>query len=129
MIVVLAEFTCDADQPGFLDWFDTLVRTTQSAPGCLRYDLLIDPARTGRCTTVEVWADQESHERYLVLPHHLELVATGTLAWGMRDFEAWSWQGVAPPLIRRRADSHSPSPGKETMNALVADWEQQPPSR
>jgi quinol monooxygenase YgiN len=121
VLLVYVTFEVAGDLDGFVPWYAGLVQLAALAPGCVRFDFLMDPVDAHRGVTVEMWESEADRNAYLLLPHHIEMVALATAEWGMGDFESYYFKQVGPPTVARRPRSEIPVAGRPEMNSLVAE--------
>jgi len=110
------------DRPAALrHWLAELVAKTRQVEGCVRYECVVDlEARHG--VIVEVWTSAAARDRYLLMPHHVEMVALSTSKWGMHDFRTMCWTDAGEPAVSARERSDEPTANRPEMNRLVADY-------
>ena len=119
---MLLYVTFDVDQvrPGMDDWFDGLATTTRGLDGCVLYEYLADPIRSSRRAIVEGWETAADRDAYLVMPHHVQMVAEATSRWGAQNFHTLTWLDAGTPAISGRQRSEQPTAGRDQLNQLVA---------
>jgi quinol monooxygenase YgiN len=103
LIVTHLSFAVDADRSTAFDcWFPPLVARTQTHPGCLGYDHLVDPASPDRHVLLEVWASREALAGHTRTAEHAEIIQLGSTRYGMRDLVLRQWLDAGDCTITRR---------------------------
>jgi quinol monooxygenase YgiN len=111
----------DDRDAAFRRWLADAAATTRQVEGCVRYDCLLDlDARRG--VIVEVWSSAAAREPYLLMPHHVEMVAWSTSKWGMHSFRTMSWADAGQPALSVRERSDEPAAGRPEMDRLVTTY-------
>jgi quinol monooxygenase YgiN len=121
VLVVYVTFQLGGDRAGFIRWFGGLAARTAEVPGCVRFDFLMDPMHPRRGVIAEMWESTEQRDAYLVMPHHVEMVARGTAEWGMCNFETYYFRDAGDPVVACRERSEAPVSGRPEMNRLVEE--------
>jgi quinol monooxygenase YgiN len=121
VIIIYVSFQLDGDAQAFDSWFLPLVEQTRGAAGCVAYDYLVDPVEATRRYLFEAWSSDEALEAHHAAAEHVEMLALGTLAHGMRDLLIDRWDGLDQhrASTRRTTDEHVD--GREHIDALIAD--------
>jgi quinol monooxygenase YgiN len=124
MIVMLVSFEVDADAIELDRWIIPLFQRERQEPGVVTYDYLIDPEHPGRRRVIEVFADRDALQRHVTSPAHVEMLALGSMEYGMRDFDIHTWESADGycHTTRLRSDFHEE--GRELVEGLVAEFQQ-----
>ena len=110
----------DSDR-AFRRWLADIATTTQEVEGCVSYDYVVDlEARRGNL--VEVWTSTVARDGYVLMPHHVEMVALATSKWGMHGFRTMCWPDAGEAAVSARERSEEPSASRQEMNRLVAAY-------
>jgi quinol monooxygenase YgiN len=119
MIVVYVSFVVPTpNREQFDAWLRPLVEAARRETGCVTYDYLHDPQNPDRGQIVEIWQSKEDLDRHSVDPDHVEMVALGSIRWGMTDLHIHVVAGGTHSYVEQdRIDV--PAPGREAMQALV----------
>ena len=122
MIVVHVEFDYVGDQRDeFQAWLLGFIAQYRREPGCLGYDLLIDPQDPNRHVIIEVWAHHDALEAHAIGSAHIEQRALTTLRWGVRDLRVRFWRDAGEMAESVIHETHQPVPGRDVMNQRIAE--------
>jgi quinol monooxygenase YgiN len=121
VFVAHVSFVVDGDCARFEQWFGPLVARTRRVDGCELYELLRDPFDPHRAVIVEAWTSVAARNAYLVMPHHVEMVADGTRNHGLRDFRTMAWNSAGEMTVSERARSEAVGTDRGEMRRLVLD--------
>jgi quinol monooxygenase YgiN len=123
VIVIYVSFLVDGDLDDLDNWIIPLFQKERQEPGVVAYDYLIDQEQPTRRRVVEVFADRESAKHHVTSAAHIEMLALGSMVYGMRDFEMHVW-GKAEQYrhsTRPRSDSHVD--GREQAEQLISEFQ------
>jgi quinol monooxygenase YgiN len=121
VLVLYVSFVVDGDRNAVDDWFGPLAATTRAVDECVLYELLHDPYDPQRGVILEAWSSPAAREAYLLMPHHVEMVAEATRRYGMRDFRTLLWRDAGEVTIGGRHRSEQADGDRHEMNRLVAE--------
>lgn len=103
MIVVYANFEfANTDPAGFEEWYRPLADQVREEMGCVRFELLSDPAAPNRSAFFEVWASREDLDKHAVHPAHTGMIKGGTDKFGWSDFHIDVWNEAGDPVSYSR---------------------------
>jgi quinol monooxygenase YgiN len=126
VFVAHVSFVVDGDHRRFERWFGPLAAATRGLHGCELYELLCDPFDPHRGVIVEAWTSTASRNAYLLMPHHIEMVAEGSRNYGMRDFRTCIWGDAGEMTVNERNRSEQVGADRAEMRRLVVDRLTQP---
>ena len=125
VFVAHVSFVVDGDRDRFDEWFGALAATTRGVDGCELYELLHDPFDFRRAVIMEAWTSAAARDIYLLMPHHVEMVADGTRQYGMRDFRTCAWREAGEMTVSERARSEQVGADRGEMRRLVVERQTQ----
>jgi quinol monooxygenase YgiN len=125
MIVMYVSFEFDGDPDELDRWIIPLFQRERQEEGVLAYDYLIDPEHPRRRRVVEVFADAEATKHHLTSPAHVEMLALGSMVYGMRDFNIHLWGSAVEYRHTTRPRSDSSVPERELVHGLISNFQRQ----
>jgi quinol monooxygenase YgiN len=115
MHVLYVSFETDEPQETFDRWFLPLVKAAREAPGCIAYDYLLDPESATRRFMFEAWESKAAMAAHVADAAHVEMLALGTIAHGMRDLRITHWTEAAGHRESTRESSDEYVPGRDAI--------------
>jgi quinol monooxygenase YgiN len=125
VFVAHVSFVVDGDRDRFDQWFGALAARTRGVDGCEIYELLHDPFDPHRVVLVEAWTSAAARDVYLLMPHHVEMVADGSREYGIRDFRTCAWREAGEMTLSERARSEEVGVDRGEMRRLVVERQAQ----
>jgi quinol monooxygenase YgiN len=111
MILVYATFDFGTtDRSDFYEWFAPLATAVREAPGCVTFELLVDPQVPDGGRYFEVWRSEEDLAAHATHPAHVEMIEEGARRWGMRNFDITLWTKAAGHVHFTRESLWQPPP-------------------
>jgi quinol monooxygenase YgiN len=125
MIVMYVSMEFTADPAEFDAWIMPLFRKERQEPGVVAYDCLIDSENPQRRRVVEIFEDDAAAERHVTSPAHIEMLALGTMKYGMHDLVIQVWDRAEGYRHSTRARSDTPVAGRDVADRLIATFQQE----
>jgi quinol monooxygenase YgiN len=126
MIVTYVSFEIEPGRRAdFETWFVPLVEKTRTQAGCVVYDYLLDPQSPATGRMVEIWASAEAYEAHHRHRDHIEMLARGSSDFGMKNLRIHLWTDAEGYSVSERARTDQSVPGRDVVNQLVAEYQQQ----
>ena len=126
VFVAHVSFVVDGDRDRFDQWFGALAARTRGVDGCELYELLHDPFDPHRAVIVEAWTSVAARDAYLLMPHHVEMVADGSRNYGIQDFTTRAWRDAGDMMVTERDRSEQVGDDRGEMRRLVVERLTQP---
>ena len=123
MIVMYVSFLVDGDLDALDNWIIPLFQSERLQPGVVAYDYLIDPEHPARRRVVEVFADEKSARHHVTSPAHIEMLALGSMVYGMRDLDIHVWGEAEQYRHSTRPRSDSRVDGREQAGELISEFQ------
>jgi hypothetical protein len=92
--------------------------------GCIAYDYLLDPEQPKRGINFEIWETPENFQAHMLHPNHAEMMALGSLKWGIRDLRMHFWFDARGHQFNVRERTDTPLEGRGDLYQGIAETQE-----